>query len=157
MDQVTKQIIIKVAPWLILGIIVAIIILVILGKFKNIFGLGEDKDDKVSAQNQASEIDLIKVDPSKKSFPEGNYISMANSLEAAMSGLGSSDSEVANTLSLVKNQTDWNYLIKVFGIREGENLLSWIRGDFDVAPLTGLSRKNLNAILMARGVTTYLI
>ena len=153
MDARVKEMLIKIAPFIIL----AIIILIIANKFKSLFGLGESKDDKIDAKNQTSEISYLKVDPKKKNFNESTYISWANSLEAAMDGFGTDDKTITKILNSVKNQDDWNYLIKVFGMRKGENLISWLRNEYDSSTMYGLTRGNLNTILMSKGIKENLI
>jgi len=92
-----------------------------------------------------------------------------------MKGVGTDTGQVVAAMNFPKNQNDWNQLIKSFGIRDGEDLLTWIRGEyaqsvnyaqkygtaaltFGLVPLSHFSSLNdLNAILRGKKITQYLL
>jgi hypothetical protein len=147
----TTAMIIEVAPWII-GLIVLI---VFWSKLKRMLSFGEPSIEE--QRNQQAEVGQVPVTARNLSYTTGVYTSMANVLEQAMSGFGTDETKVKETLEKMKTQDDWNMLIRVFALREGENLLSWFRSDFDTDSWTSTDTQDLNNILIKKGIRLYLI
>lgn len=106
----------------------------------------------------------------KTSFTKDSYVRMATQLYTAMKGIGTDNDTVKNVLNAQKSQNDWNALIQAFGIKEDQNLIEWLRGEYRhsqawnnasrIATLGirgNLTSGQINSILMSHGIKHNLI
>lgn len=84
----------------------------------------------------------LNIDVKSNSFTQGtiseqtvqnnseDWKGFANLLQKSMEGLGT-DEESINTIiyNRINNKSDWDNLQKAFGVRNGENLIQWLKGD----------------------------
>lgn len=153
--QVTGMVIAQVAPI----IIILIIGIIIYKKFSSGISsaIGGTSKDDTKTENQETNLITLTARDGKPSYSNSQYLSFANKLEQAMKGWGTDDKSVQSVLNSIKNSYDWKMIIKTFGIRDGENLLAWLRDDFDSHNTFSVDQNDLNKILKSKGITENLI
>lgn len=158
----------EVAGPIILGIFALIILYVIMNKIGGVFkgageGLGLSKSDAevASSKGVVSAIPIIATEDGRPSYKDSEYLGFANTLYNGFSGVGT-DTDVTNgILKKIKNQTDWNMLIKAFGVRNDMNIFDWFHDEFPQSS-TGINKfrqsiDDCNKMLSAKGVKKYLL
>lgn len=142
-------------------VVLGIIVLIVLNKLKNSFnstlGIGTSKDEQQAQTAQNNSITINTKRDGMPSMSNTQYLNLANKLYDAMKGMGTDDKSVLSVFHTVKNQTDWNMLIKTFGIHDGDNLLTWLRDDFDEHNYIGTDRSDLNKVLTSKGIKENLL
>ncbi len=81
----------------------------------------------------------IKVDESNLSYDKSQYDLWASQLFSAMEGGGTNEDSVYRVLLNIKNQDDWNQLVKAFGVKEDGSwyisfsgtLVDWFNSEFN--------------------------
>jgi vacuolar-type H+-ATPase subunit E/Vma4 len=80
----------------------------------------------------------------KRLWSEVKLRSAADSLENAMRGMGTNIEPIEEIFKTVRSELDILYIIKYFGVRDGEDLAEWLEDD-------GMTDE-VNAIMKRRGV-----
>lgn len=155
MNEVQGRILGQVMMYIILLIIILVVLNQFKKGFKSMFSVGEPDKSVVDAQTK--EASSIPVDVKKVTKSDSEFNNLANKMFQAMDGIGTSEQSVKDVLNSLKTQDDWNKLIKVFGVRKGENLLAWIRDDFDDSFFMTTTQADLNKILISKGINKNLI
>jgi hypothetical protein len=70
----------------------------------------------------------IKVDESNLSYEQSQYTLWASQLFTAMDGIGTDEDTILRIVQKIKNQDDWNQLVKSFGVREASAFTSSFSG-----------------------------
>lgn len=78
------------------------------------------------------------------SYTTDQYGVFAKKLYKAMDGLGTDTDSIYSTFKQMKNRDDVLFLVKTFGVRDGETLSEWLYGD-----LSNSDIEKLNSILTA--------
>lgn len=134
----------KLEPWqqLVVIVLAAIVIFWIFNWAKGFFtGIIEQAGDR-------GEITALQAQGQNASYTTSQYMQMADDLEYAMSGLGTDEELIFSTFSQLRNDIDAIKLNSTFGVRDGENLKSWLRGD-----LSGSDMMQLNSLLASNNIT----
>lgn len=63
------------------------------------------------------DIRKLDYDPKQLSYPKSDYYGFCSTLESAMQYTGTDEDSIYSVMSKIKNQHDWNFLQKAFGIR----------------------------------------
>lgn len=159
----TNPIIQMIMPYVALGVIALIVLYYMksqVGKATDALGLTQSDEDKKANRDAVQE---IAVDAKKLSYPTSRYLTLANNLFNAMEGFGTDADVVKSTFEQMKNQNDWNMLIKNFGTREGRNIFSWVKAEFPQSSTAVMGRylrenvNNLNVILKNKGIKQNLL
>lgn len=101
----------------------------------------EEKAEEIAAQAQAiSENNYINQLKRQytQTYPDHKYIEFADSLEGAMSGLGTTWSIVERVFKGIKNPLDLELLNVSFGIRDKQNLVQWLIDDLSEGEIEDL-------------------
>ncbi|MDR1552543.1 MAG: annexin [Prevotellaceae bacterium] len=64
------------------------------------------------------------------SYSDSQYRLFADRLYAAMKGFGTNEEAVYNVFRQMKSRVDVLKLIDAYGVKDGEDLLQWLNGDF---------------------------
>lgn len=180
MNKETVQAVAPIVMPVVIGAVALIVIFYVIHQFTGGIksaseGLGfSDNDQTKEAEKNVT--GGVKTDPKIiLSYPLNNYNDVAEKLYQSVKGVGTDTGQVTSVVKWVKNQNDWNQLIKSFGIRDGENMLTWIRGEFSqsknkalqygatilsygLIPLDNYSSlDDLNNILRSKKITQYLL
>jgi hypothetical protein len=92
--------------------------------YKAIKNAVDKKDNKQTVNDASNELTDLLKSGMKLSNPLSTYDSTANSIQVALNGCETSNTEysvVRNILKVVNNRADWLQLIKSFGVRDVEN------------------------------------
>ncbi len=100
--------------------------------------LKKSEADKIAEQLSDS-VNSTPVNKSNLTLTDNDLNVMAAQLYKAMKGAGTDTDTVSNVLSRVKTKDDLNALIRAYGIKDGEDLRLWLKGD--------LGGKNLEAVI----------
>lgn len=103
------------------------------------------------------DISKIEVDTSQLSYERGEYFSMCSTLESAMNGTGTMEESINEVIMRLRNQDDWNFLQKCFGVRkkDGGTFYSDITGDLKTwlaDELDSGEMDEVNDILLQQGI-----
>ncbi len=106
---------------ILIGVIIAIVILKKLAE--SLSGI---------KQRINSEIEENKFEKAGEelSYPKTAYVSMADSLEQSMAGIGMYPLDFTRVMAKVRNNLDFIELRQAFGIRKGETMQQWIDGQW---------------------------
>ena len=98
-----------------------------------------------SAKSTAKELEKGLKDSGLKQTisPLGAKV-MADQLYGAMKGAGTDEAKIAEILGKAKNSLDLLAISRAFGVREGENLSGWIRGEGSIPELFPVMTKWAN-------------
>jgi len=146
-------------------ILLAIIILLVLYKFSNnlmvLFGFKKAQDiikEEKEFDSQLQEENNSLYDKGvRASYPISTYIEMANGLESSMFDLGADSDFIYKTFESLKNQIDYNLLVKefglrpyfTFGIKQGDwTLTQWLNSEYQV------DTKKIKNILSKKGIVS---
>jgi hypothetical protein len=125
-----------------------------------------------TTKQDAQRLDSIPVDKKKLSLSTQSYTNMAAQLYNAMQGTGTDHNTVVAVINAMKNQNEWNATIKAFGIKDGQNLIGWLRSEYrgsvndaiknakyilSIGAKTSVTANTLNGILKRHGITQNLI
>lgn len=113
------------------------IILILFMVVNKIFGFTDKWKEEAEAKKRALENAAAKGDEEavlkksgmKLSHPLSKYGDLANRLFAAMKGVGTDDNTIMQVFSNLGNDLDFLELNKAFGIRDDEDLTTWIQGE----------------------------
>jgi len=126
-----------------IGLILIIVVAVILiynfwlsPIFKNLF----------SKAKQTNALNKEIAEGGSLTYKENDYENFANQLYTAMKGAGTTTSVVYSVFRQMQTRGDVLKLISKFGIRDGEDLATWMRGEWL------LSIKEINTILATKGI-----
>lgn len=113
--------------WIVVALLVAA--LVVLPKiFK---GIKEHKDLNQKTSNKVEKYFKTKYGL-EATISKNRAKQLADSMESAMSGLGTNKSMLNDIFSEIKNSLDLLYIYKQFGIRQGEDLTGWLNGEWSL-------------------------
>jgi hypothetical protein len=123
---------------LIVGIVIAFYFLK--GKISNLFSMfRKEIDDKQVIE------DAIAETGKQPSYSDSQYRVMAEQLYAAMKGWGTNEESIYNVFRQMKSRVDVLKLIDAYGVKDGEDLVTWLNGDL-------WSFTKINQILRDNGV-----
>ena len=92
----------------------------------------EEEAKKRALENAAAKGDeeaILKKKGMKLSHPRSKYMDLANRLFSAIKGIGTDPNTVLQVFSQIGNDLDFIELNKSFGIRDDEDLTTWIQGE----------------------------
>lgn len=158
MSPVVKMVL----PYAMLAILALIVLWYLkkkLGQATDSFGITTSQEEK---NVEKSRLDSVKVDPKKLLSPDSRYKDLAGVIYIAMKGAGTDDTTVKQVLNAVKNQSEWNAVIKNFGVKDDQNLMSWLRTEFNeggnlLTKYGTTNQQDLDKILKSKGITQNLI
>lgn len=105
----------------------------------------------------SNEINVLSQQGETASYASSQYITWADKLQEAMSGLGTDEESIKDVFHFMQNKTDVLKLIKAFGIRDYTddklliwnvkpmNLNEWISAELDATEINDLINKQLSA------------
>lgn len=100
---------------------------------------------RIEAQKEAikgrAEISVLQEQGIKATYGSATYVKFADVIERSIAGAGTDENMVYKTMSYLNNDIDFIKLNNAFGIREGQDMRGWIRGDMDaneIAPINSL-------------------
>lgn len=88
-----------------------------------------------SKSQQLNESLENEIEVSKLSYPDSDFILMADSLYIAMDGAATDEDAIYRVFNKMQTRADVLQLIKAFGEKEGENLAEWLGGDLSSAEI----------------------
>ncbi len=102
----------------------------------------------------------IKIDESDLTYPIAQYTLWADQLFGAMDGAATDESSIAGVIKQIQTKTDWNQLVKSYGVRKLTNMFGWnttyegmlpgaLRSEMKESEI----EKNVNVYLRKIGVT----
>ena len=96
----------------------------------NVFG-GEtrEQEDKEEVNEISNEVQELESEGVTATYTDREYKSGASKLERAMKGIGNDAQEVADVFFGIKNEVDLRKLQVAFGVREGQNLSTWLENE----------------------------
>lgn len=147
--KASSEIIIGLAPW----VLILIIVLIILNRISKIFG--DDEEAKKAAEKYVDEV-RKDIDFSKLTQSESVYVGWANQLYNAMKGVGTDSALIESIFQQIRSNDDLRYLIVKFGVRGDEDLIGWLNDDLPIRSsviLGGTSINYLNEVLKENGLT----
>lgn len=115
-------------------ILLGVVILVVIYKISQFIKSGTDSLGLTMSEQEKNDekqnLSLTKVDTKKLSFTKDSYTKMANQIYKAVKGVGTDNANVIAVIGAMKNQDDWNMTIQSFGIRDNQNMVSWLRDEY---------------------------
>lgn len=131
--------------WILIGVGVLLLLLVLSFVFRKKKG----PDEEVHNEQVNNAIDNYEqTHPNKKpNYSAHEYTDFANLIYNAVEGAGTDEDAVFRVIYKIRNELDYLYLNKAFGVRDGLTLASWIANDFNVQQIG-----KLNAELAKYGI-----
>lgn len=163
MDNNKDRLLQTIMPYVALGVIALIILWYIknqIGSATDSLGITQSSEDK---QANRDAVTSIPVNISKLSYPSLTYLTMANNAYNAMHGIGTDASTLLATFRLFKNQDDYNFFLRNFGVRDGWNFFTWIRDEMPTSSTAIMGRylrdniEEFNSILKSKKITQNLL
>lgn len=124
---------------------VIIILWLIADRFFGISASWKEKREEKERQlaNEAekgNEYAKVISEGGKLSMPKSKYRDLSDALYNAMAGVGTDENRVFQVISNLKNDLDFLELTAAFGVRDGENLTTWINGDLSSGKIAELNK-----------------
>lgn len=140
-------------PYIIGGLLFIGILWYIKRKVLTGLGLETDSEQKESEQTQVSQ---TKVVSKNLKMPIQEYVNLGNKMYTAMKGAGTDEDMIKSVLSQIKNNDDWQQLVKSFGVKDGDNLITWLRNDLPEKSHFGYDLSDIRKALASKGVNSNL-
>lgn len=128
--------------WVLIGLAV-VVVLVIVYYFWS--GSAERKDTKSS--NDVVDKVNKEIDPKQLTISDQQALSMASTLHTAMNWVGTDEQAIYDVFSKCYTRSDVLKVVGAFGVKDGEDLNAWLRGDLDPNEM-----KVLNDLLTNKGI-----
>lgn len=99
-----------------------------------------------------SEVQILKEKGVQPSYTYDKYAGWSDELDTAMRGGGTDEDRVFRIFGYMNNDMDFIQLYKAFGVRDGEDLNGWLKGDLSATDIAKLN-KQLNYAGITKRIT----
>lgn len=99
-----------------------------------------------------SEVQILKEKGVQPSYSYDKYLGWSDELDIAMRGGGTDEDRVFRIFGYMNNDMDFIQLYKAFGVRDGEDLNGWLKGDLSDTDIAKLN-KQLNYAGITKRIT----
>ena len=128
--------------WAIVVTVVVVLFFVFKSKIVEAFStLRKDMDDKKAIEEE------IKNTGQSPSYSDSEYRIMSGTLYTAMKGWGTDEEAIYGVFRKMRNSVDVLKLIDAFGVKDGQTLGQWLKGD-----LSSWNFNKINEILQGNGI-----
>lgn len=105
---------------------------------------GEDIKDEARKNDEnladKSQLETLAQRGIKPRWTKGEYYELANSIYSAMKGGGTDELAVMRVIYRVRNEADWIMLKQYFGVRDGSDLVQWLRSELSAGYLNDINK-----------------
>lgn len=155
--MVTKD---QIQPFIFPAIMVVLGLIVLVWIKNKISSATDSLDFSTSEEEKASDKSQIQqgtpVVTKSLSYPIAEYKNLANKIYNAMKGAGTDEDAIESVINMIKNQSDWNQVIKDFGIKDGNNLITWMRDDITESSRFAYDLSDIRKVLQLNNVNSNL-